>query len=995
MNIKGFFAKNWAHFAVLALFIIVSVIYFSPEFDGYHLKQHDVEQHKGMSNEIEHFREATGDEPLWTNSMFGGMPAIQISTLYHGNIFQKLTISFLRSFGVPSGIFLLHLIGFYILAMCLRIKPIIAVFGAFAFALASYEIVIMQAGHNSKAIAMAFMAPVLGAFIMSYRNNWKWGVALSAFFMTWELAANHLQVTYYLGILLFFIGLYELVRAFKEKKIKQFAITSVSLIAGYLIALMINYGNISLTNDYAKHSIRGKNDITMTTNGEEVVNQTSGLDKDYITNWSYGIGESFTLVSPYVKGSHSAPLSMTQFSETALNSEATSAELKGAMDLPVYWGTQPMTSGPVYLGVIVVFLAFLGMIFIQDRSKWIFLGVAILALMLSWGKNFMGLTDFFIDNVPGYNKFRTVTIILVLLELITPVLGVMLLQKLYNERESIKEKKKTFLIASGGFILFLIITSAVGLGDNYVTEQDLERIERSRDGMMSQLQNMDPAVLLEQYGINVTNTAQVDQFIESQIEPMYVGLDGLKKIRKEIYSSSMTRSIVITFFGVILIGLFFYTSLSSSYIVGGLIVLLMADLIPVDRNYLGSDLGANGLYKHWVLSPETLYPITATSADQEIMDMELIQDNSLASKVSKGESLGIAKSNELEYTGSDKRRVVDSYKFAALNMNTNYRVFDFNGGWGSSRASYFHKSLGGYHGAKLRNIQNLFEFHIAKSNNSVLDMLNVKYLIQGETMQPNPTALGPVWLVKNVETYKTANDEIRALGGRFALTNTGSGRLLINNVEKNKSMIFGGENLVYLSLQGDSISVPLSNGIQVGMTALFVADKNGKTNLIPEQTMALDTANSFISLVSIKLVSKFNPKETAVMLDSEAKKISSKKYSAEGEIKMTSYAPNRIAYSTDLKEKQFAVFSEIYYPEGWKAFVDGKEQDIVKVNYLLRGLELPQGKHKVEFKFDLPKYHKSNTLAVLGTVGLLLIFGSVIYFERKNKVKITTDDSSN
>jgi hypothetical protein len=415
MNISTFFKKNWIHFAILVSFLISMYAYFAVQFDGYRIDQHDVKQHKGMSNEIFHFREIANEEPLWTNSMFGGMPAAQISVSYKGNIFQNAVTYFINIFPIPGGIFLLHLICFYILGICLRLKPLIAAFGAFAFAFASYEIIILQAGHNSKALAIAFTPAVLGAFIMAFRYNWRWGAVLSTVFMSFELAMNHLQVTYYLAFVLFALGVYFLIEAIKLKAYKKFAITSSAVLAGYLLALCINFGNINMTNSYAKHTIRGGNDLTMDVNGDSIEKGASGLDKDYITNWSYGVNESFTLVSPYVKGSHSAQVSNTSFAEIVNNSSRSRAEKKEALEapFPLYYGDQPFTSGPVYLGVLVMFLSLLGLFLLNDKIKWYLFAVSILALMLSWGKNFMPLTDLFIDNFPGYNKLRTVTIILV------------------------------------------------------------------------------------------------------------------------------------------------------------------------------------------------------------------------------------------------------------------------------------------------------------------------------------------------------------------------------------------------------------------------------------------------------------------------------------------------------------------------------------------------------------------------------------------------------
>lgn len=1000
MNIKSFFTKNWIHFAILAVFLIVTVAYFSPEFDGFGLKQHDIEQHKGMSNETQHFREATGDEPFWTNSMFGGMPTVQISTLYNGNVFQKITTWFLRTMGVPSGIFLLHLIGFYILGLCLRIKPLIALFGALAFALSTYEILILQAGHNSKAIAVAFMAPVLGAFILSYRNNWKWGVILSALFMTFELSANHLQVTYYLGMLLFAIGLYELVKAIKTKELKQFAITSGALIGAYVLALFINYGNITATNDYAKHTIRGANDLTISPDGSEASN-TGGLDIDYITNWSYGVGESFTFLSPYVKGSHSNVLANMAFREQLEDSDRTSAQIKSALSASylqpdgrggiqarpflLYWGEQPITSGPFYLGVVVLFMAILSLVFLKDRIKWVLFGITILALMLSWGKNFMGLTEFFVDNIPGYNKFRTVTIINVLIELCIPLMGVLFLQKMYEKRDEFKAKKKLFIISSSAFLVFLLGVTVIGIGDNFTNPTEVNNMRDIETFAAAQLYSTNPQELAE-YGIDVNNQVQMQSVIESQVKQYDESYEELKSFRAELFTSSMLRSIGFLILSIVVIALFFFTEISSMAIIGGLVVIVLIDLVPVNRMYLGSEKDASDNYVYWVPEAEIAYPLSSQEADLKIMDNEIKQNPALAAKVNEGKLKGEKKAEELGYSGKDKRRVIDSYKFSALNMNTNYRVFDMNGGWGSSRASYFHKSLGGYHGAKLRNIQNLFEFQISKSNSAVLNMLNVKYFIQGGSMNPNPGALGNAWLVKKVKTYETPDDEIRALGGKYQLNNVGNGQMVINgNIEKSP-VVYGSEEMLYISQKGDTMDIPLSNGLTIGLKALFVADVNGKTNLVPEQTVALDTANSFTSMVMIEKTEEFDPAIEAVMLSSEAKKLSQKEYSGVGSIKMKSYAPNKIVYDAQIDGKQLAVFSEVYYADGWTAKVNGKEVDILKVDYLLRGLELPDGKYEIEFSFDIPKIKTSNTFAVIGTVflGLCIAFGCWKFPSTKN-----------
>jgi hypothetical protein len=983
---KSFFERNWQHFAVLGGFIVIMFAYFSPEYDGYHLKQHDIEQYIGMSQEIKTFREKTGDEPLWTNSMFGGMPTVQISTLYDGNVFQTGMIWFLKNVGVPSGILLLHLIGFYILALCLRVRPLIGFIGAVAFAFASYEIVILQAGHNSKAITVALMAPVLGAFIMAYRQNWKWGALLSALFMSFEIASNHLQVTYYFAFVLAGLGVFELVKALRKKAIKQFLITSGAVMAAYLLAVFINYGNVSLTNDYAKQTIRGGNDVTIRPDGELATENTEGLDKDYITNWSYGVDESFTLVSPYVKGSASIGIADSPFKELIENSDRSSKDINGILNAPypVYWGEQPMTSGPVYIGVVMIFLLVLGMYYIKDGSKWVFLGVSLLALMLSWGKNMMGLTDFFIEHVPGYNKFRTVTIILVLIELCVPVIGILLLQRLFDEREQIKETKKQFLIISGIFFVLLFGVKAVGLGDNYTSQSELQRINEIPAQVMDQVRGTDPQVLATNYGIDVNNPQQLQQFVDAQVEGATEQYDLMKSARADIFNSSMNRSLLFTILAIALIALYFYTALPTTLIFGGLGLLVLLDLIPVDQNYLSSAENDRGDYKYWVASAQTDYPLSPEKADLQIMEMEAM-DPKVNKEIEKGESDGAKMADELGYTGGDKRRVIDSYCFSALNMATNYRVFDLNGGWNSTRASYFHKSLGGYHGAKLRNIQNVFDFHLSRSNNKVLDMLNVKYFIQEESLRPNPTAMGNAWFVRNIKVKNTPNDEIRALGNEFKLVNSGSGIFLVNQKVVQEASVFGTEKIQYLLPGKDTMDVPLSNGISKGMEVLWVMDANGATNLIPAATMQMDSLKSFTKLISVNVIDEFNPANDAVMLKEVAAGLKKRSFSGIGNITMTAYAPNKITYSAECKGDQFAVFSEIYYPEGWKAKVDGKEVPILKTDYLLRGLELKNGKHKVEFTFDLPKFRKSNNYALFGSLLLFGLIGGMIFLEFKKR----------
>lgn len=994
MNLSAFFKKNGIHFIAIFLFFIVAYVYFAPQFNGYGLKQHDIEQYKGMSNEVKHFRESTGEEPLWTNAMFGGMPATQISVIYSGNLLKNVVVGIGKVISVPAGPFLWHLISFYILALCLRIRPVIGIVGAFAFAFASYEIIILQAGHNTKAMAIAFLPAVLGAFILAFRRNWKLGGILSAVFMAMHLGSNHFQITYYALFLLLIFGLYFLIETIISKEYKKFFVSSAAIIGGYLIALMINYGNIFMTNSYANETIRGQNDVSMAPNGEKTSNaDQAGLDKDYITNWSYGIDESFTLVTPYAKGSHNNFLiADTRFADIAEDSDMSSQEIEAVLGNRAYFGEQPGTSGPVYIGVIVVFLALLGLVFLKDRIKWVLLGISIFALLLSWGKNFMGLTDFFIENVPLYNKFRTVTMILVLVELCIPIIGILLLQKLYNEREQLKTEKNKFLIVSGVFFVFLVGLKFVGINDQFYSQAEGDYYQK--DKIAVQVRNsvlQAPADVLQQnYGVDKSNPQQVEGFVQSRVDGVMGDFDNIKIVRSQIYDKSTTHSLIVGIFGIGIMALFFYTSIPTIVVVIGIGVVSLADLIIVDKNYLNNDeqVTTSDEYQYWMEQPEKDYPVVSNRADAAILASELTENPSLKALVDAGEKRGKEKYEELGYDSKYRDRVIDSYKFSALNLNTNFRVLEYDGLWSSTRASYFHKSLGGYHAAKLQRIQNMFEFHISRRDQNILDMLNVKYSIQGGEMKKRESAMGNGWFVKDVKSYESADQEIRGLGKLFNIINAGQGKLLVNRKELNAADVQGYRPIQYVMTPGDTLDIRLPANPDKNVPLCLVLDSLGQAQLYPLALVDTDSSNQFQKIVEIQLKDEFVPRDEAVMLSSEAGKLSKKKFSGEGVIEMTKYAPNKISYTTSSNDKQLAVFSEVYYQDGWKAYVDGKEQEILKVNYMLRGLELPAGNHKVEFVYTSEKYERATVFSWIGSILLILLAGAYIYFNNRTKPEV-------
>lgn len=1002
MNLSSFFKKNWVHFAAAGIFLIVCAMYFNLQLTGYGLKQHDIEQHIGMSHEIADYREHhDGQEPLWTNSMFGGMPATQVSLIHPGNYFAKMTSGFLRIFPSPMGIVLLYMFGFYFMLMMMKVNKWIGVFGSLTYAFLSYQVIILQAGHNSKGIAIAFMAPVVGAFFYAFRRSWIWGAVLSAVFMSFQMAANHLQITYYLGILLLGLGIAEVVRAIQSKAYVKFGKAVGGVLLGYVLALVINYGNIAMTNDYAKYSIRGGNDLTITADGtSNNANKTKGLDREYVTQYSYGIGETFSFVSPYVKGAGSMRFSDSQFADKVEESDLSAEQKEQVMNTNAYWGEQPATSGPVYIGVILVFLALLGLVYIKDASKWALLGVTILTVMLSWGKNYMGLTNWFLDNVPGYDKFRAVTIILVIAELCIPLLAALLLHKLIQERDEIKANLKPFYITAAVFFVLLLGMKFVDVNKSYLSSN--ERDDSAIEAQLNQIRPMIQQQIMEMpdeqaaaNNINKNDPQAVNAIIEGEIQSRrdaYTdGLAAAQQMREQVYNSSVNRSILFFLLAIGCLFIYFRTAVSAVVSLGALGVFALVDVLTVTSNYLNNS-DVEGQYKYWVPKLEALYPIQATQADLEILQMETELNPELKQLVEKGKAEGRAKANSLGAVGIEAKNIEKAYGFAALTRNTNYRVYEPQAGFSSSRTSYFHKSLGGYHGAKLRITQNLAEFHIYKSNNKVFDMLNVKYFLQnteqGLIVQPNETALGNAWLVRNSNVVADANTEILSLGSKFHMENIGDGQLIVNGEAKKSADEFGSVRLQYLRRGSpDTLDIPLSNGVPKGAEIVFVQDIKGQPNLIMKQGFDQDTTKSFSGLVTFKVVSSFNPIEEVVVSAEEAKKLKARKWNGEGKITMDSYSPNKLEYTVKASDKGMAVFSEIYYPKGWSATIDGKPADIVKVNYLLRGLEVPKGKSKVVFTYTDEKFEKTNTIAAMMSWFLLLIIPTMLVVELRKRKK--------
>ncbi len=852
------FKKYLPHIAAVAIFAIVTLIQFSPLLSNKALEQGDIVRYIGMSKEVQAFRAETHSEALWTNSMFGGMPAYQVSVIYPGNWLSKIDEVFHLYLPRPSGFIFLCFAGFFILLLCLEINPWLALIGALAYGFSSYFFIIIEAGHNSKANAIGYLAPLLGGIILLLKGK-KWlGFALTTLFMALELNANHVQISYYGFMLFALVFVSYFVMAIKQKQLKPYFIAVALFLGATFIALLPNAGNLLATYEYGKATTRGKTELTINSNLQSNKdNITSGLDKDYATQWSYGIGETFTFLIPDFKGGPSSAIGRSN-SDALKNVDPQMREQVAQSS--AYFGDQPFTSGPVYIGAIVVFLAFLGLFIIDHPLKWPLVIGTLLSVMLAWGKNFMGLTSLFMDLLPGYNKFRAVSMILVIAELTIPLLAVLALDKFIKSVQS----NQTFTLPFTKTALDLkkvLIISAVAIGGFCLIGIVAPTVINSFSP------NGEESQIVNQFKQSGASDQQISQFM-----PEFMA--NIVKAREAIFKADAQRSFIFIVLASIFLYLFLTKKLKLELFYVAICVFLLADLWPVAARYLNE--------KNFVSKAQYEAPPAKTTADEQIL--------------------------------ADK-----SLDYRVLNLS----VSTFN----DASTSYYHKSVGGYHGAKLKKYQEIIDFHLDKEINAfydglnnavqndslmrihmeklgVLNMLNTKYIIVPTKDQvvalQNPQANGNAWFVKNIKTVANADSEIVALYG----LDTKRGAVI---QEKNKSMNIDGAG----------------------------------------SAMVKDT------------------------------------YDNNGSITLKSYQPNYLVYETSHEQPGFAVFSEIYYPKGWNAYIDGKATAHTCVNYILRGMEIPAGKHKVEFKFEPKIYKTGNSIALVGSILLLLSIGASLYVAKK------------
>jgi hypothetical protein len=998
LNLK----KSYPYLIAVGILMALSMWFFHPALSGYAIVQNDIIQSKGMANDIIAFRDTTGVEPLWTNGMFSGMPANQISVREQGNFNKELRQ--VLTLGLPEHIaqLFLMMLGFLFLGLSMRINIWVSTVGAIAFGFSSFYIISIEAGHVNKVWAIAFIAPIVASFIMAYRGQIKWGLILSAFFMMMQLASNHVQISYYTAMILAILGIYFLVETIKTKNFKTFGVATVGLLLAYGVAALSTAANLLPTKEYSAATTRGANQITITPTVEPIEKGTDGLDRDYILAWSLGKSETATLFNPYAKGGHSTMIGRGELSERLQDSDNFNSEEKQFIANSVqYYGDQPFTSGPVYIGGLVLLLALMGLFFIESGIKWAFLAAALLSLFLAWGKNLLWLSDFFIDSVPMYAKFRAVTMILIVLEFAIPVLLILILNHIWINRERILEQKKKFLIVTGaGAAITLILAFSPDL-IGMTSEAERDKLNNGAEAMYAEIARevyAMPAEQLVQYGVeNPNDPKEVSMFIQQvtnmQMQSFENNFPSLISFRKMVFTSYGLRTFLFVLLGLGLIALYIFLPSVNRYVmIGGLGALIAIDLISINLIYMphkgeeGS--GDEMIYEKWTKKEEQKYPHTARPTDNQILEAEMAANPKLKARVEKAEREAAQIASDEGFTMRGKRNFVDNAKFLAYRSMTRHRVADYDDNiFNSARTSYFHEAIGGYHGAKLKRYQNLIDFGYLPYDRAVLNMLNVKYLIRGGQVEQNPGALGNAWLTKSVYIAENENDEILNLGKRYALENHSSDwTLSVNDNKFTSTEVFARER-IFLKKDQDSIKLQWPDGLAQGDTAYYVEDINGRKNWIPKIAMDNDDLNSFTKLLTLVVNQNFSAARMTIVPLEEKDQVKTQGYTGEGSIRLLNHQLNHLTYEFESASDQLAVFSEIYYKAGWSAFIDGKEVDHLRVNYVLRGLPIPAGKHKVEFKINDATYNKGLNIARIASwfVYLLLIGGLVSEIARRRK----------
>ena len=691
------FKRIVPHLTALTLFVVLSLVYFYPILEGYKLKQGDIEKHKAMAHEIKSHQEKYDSRILWSGNMFAGMPTYLTSTVkFDGNISRFINKAYHLWLPHPASTLFAYFLGFYILLLCLRINPWLSIIGAIAFAFSSYFIIIIEAGHTSKANAIAYMAPILGGFILTLRGKVKIGMLLVAIFTAGQVYVNHLQISYYLFFILLFVGIALFIKAVKEKALNVFLKRSAFVVLAAFLGILPNLGNLLITFEYAKESTRSKSELTIDEAGRSRENNaSSGLDKSYITQWSYGLDETWTLMIPNVKGGSSYPILGNPDEVERLRNEdprffnyLVSEYQKNGNAIGNYFGNQPVVSGPVYIGIVVIFLAILALLFLNSALVYALGAVSLLSILLAWGNNFMGFTEFFIDYIPGYNKFRAVAMILLIAELTLPLMAMLFLQRLIEDRAVLKENLKKFYLASGLMLAVLALF--------YLSPSSM--VELTNDKEQQQFQK-----------------ALLDS--PNQQNALYAGQETLLDYRTEKVSDSALSSLKYLILAIALLYLFQLEKVNQRIFLLGMGGIVFIDLWLLDKQYLNNkknpnSTGKNEKYISWIKPEKFKTPYDPSTADRQILAIESGNN----SEIKQGIDDRVNTLKKERRGRIDQRKIID-IQYSELMEHTHYRVFNVNARMDQDvRSPYFHKTLGGYHGAKLKKYQEMVDFYLAREH---------------------------------------------------------------------------------------------------------------------------------------------------------------------------------------------------------------------------------------------------------------------------------------
>lgn len=796
------FKRFLPHIVAVLTFIVVTALYFTPQYEGKDLRQWDDIQAKGMKGGITEHVEKYGEHPSWAPNMFSGMPAYLIDMNYQGRLLKEGS-EVLYFMGRPAAYYFILMAGFYFMLLCFGVNPWVAIVGGVTYGLSTYFFIIYEAGHITKLIALCYVAPLVGAVFMAYRKNMLLGASLAGIFTAVEISASHPQIAYYFLFVIFALFVTQLVQFIKENRVQSFIKRSVALVVAAALGVGANIVQLWYINDYAKDSIRSKSELTLS--GDKAANQTSGLDRDYITAWSYGKGETFNLLVPNLYGGSS----MGGFSKDGEVAESlkkyNAAHI--ATQLPAYWGPQPSTSGPVYIGAIAIFLFIFGMFLLKGREKWWLLALTIFSFALAWGKNMMWLTNLFIDYFPAYNKMRTVSMILVIAEWTIPFGAMLAINRVFNREIEgyviIKALKKS-IIAVGGLLLIFALFG--GMFFDFIGQNDY-------------------AMQLPEDVVN----AMISE-------------------RESLMKADTLRSLCFVLLSGVLLFLFAKSKIEKPLFIGLIAALVLLDMVPVNKRFLNnSDFKPKNKAKE----------ILPTDAD-----LQILQDRDLSYRV------------------------------------VNLTVSPFN----DATTSYFHKSIGGYHAAKMRRYQEVIDAYLSKMNMGVYNMLNTKYFIQNDEnnslfVSLNDNALGNGWFVDNIIIAESVDEEFALLG-------------------------------------------------------------------------EIDPATS--GVVNKRYIDALKGVNLDGNIDSLDK------------ISLTDYRANRLTYSTESSRRALAVFSEIFY-KGWSCTIDGEAAEIINVDYILRGVVVPEGSYTVEFKFEPPHYKTLVGITYGSSILLILGLGAALFVLYRKK----------